>query len=106
VQSSVTFKLDSTDALNNLELEAFSISAAPATQPEPHRRNVGNNILDGVLNTGSDASLGDTLEGGAGDDTYIVHNVADLTIEAVAPATTPSAPPGAGYSTPISRTCC
>ena len=41
--------------------------------------NVDNKILDGAKN--SSASLGDTLQGGLGDDIYYVHNLADQVIE-------------------------
>ena len=42
--------------------------------------NNANNILDGLKN--KNASLGDTMQGGLGDDTYYVHNLADQVIEA------------------------
>jgi len=41
--------------------------------------NGGANVLDGGLNT--DTLVGDTLIGGAGNDTYVVHSAFDVVIE-------------------------
>ncbi len=77
VLSSINFTLDAGNILNHLELTGiFNLNGTGNGNDNRIVGNVGNNILDGGDNA-FDVPEGDTLTGGAGDDTYIVHNIED-----------------------------
>jgi Ca2+-binding RTX toxin-like protein len=71
VRSSISYKLG--DLLNNLELLGnFDLSGTGNIQSNHIIGNSGDNILSGDDNYDAAAVGSDTLEGGEGDDTYIV----------------------------------
>lgn len=79
VQAAVTFTLAS--QLENLTLTGGgNINGTGNTIVNTLLGNGGNNILDGKLGA-------DTMEGGAGDDTYVVDNAGDLAKEFVGEGT-------------------
>jgi Ca2+-binding RTX toxin-like protein len=82
VVSTVSYVLG--DNLNNLTLvENFDLSGTGNGQRNHIVGNDKNNILEGVENFPDDKGVvhGDTLEGGKGDDTYLVWHTVDQVIE-------------------------
>src|SRR5215467_15285724 len=76
------YSLDPCNALNDLQLTGI-LNINGTGNGNHITGNAGNNILDGVANLKNDKGVipDDTVEGGAGDDTYIVHQATDVTIE-------------------------
>jgi len=81
VLSSVSYSIASTNGLNDLKLLGiFNLNGTGNGSSNHIFGNVGNNILDGGLQAPG-VTDGDTLEGGAGDDTYIIRNANDQVVE-------------------------
>src|SRR5262249_52763897 len=86
VRSSVSFSLAQNGTtvvgvFENLELQGTLDLNGAGNKDTANfiRGNSGNNILNGIANT--DTTTGDTLDGGAGNDTYIVNSIHDVVQE-------------------------
>lgn len=87
VQTTVSYILAGAQSIETLQ--AIGSDAINLTGNELAQRltgNTNNNILDGGLNTNG-ATVGDTLVGGLGSDTYLVRNAADVVLENVGQGT-------------------
>lgn len=81
VQTTVSYILAGAQSVETLQ--AIGSDAVNLTGNELAQRLTGNtnaNILDGGVNTNG-ATVGDTLVGGLGSDTYLVRNAADVVLE-------------------------